>query len=107
MTASSRALRVALTLALAAVATTVLPGQQPAPAPASGQQNQPTPVFRSGVEAVQLDVVVTDLNDKPVSGLTVDDFEVFENDVPQVITTFAPVNTPLERRERLPFDAEP
>ena len=104
MTKSSRVLRVALTLALAAVATTVLPGQQPASAPA--QQNQPTPVFRSGVEAVQLDVVVTDQNDKPVSGLTVDDFEVFENDVAQAITTFAPVNTPLERSERLPFDAE-
>src|SRR5688572_4752256 len=98
-------LRVALTLALGAVATTVLPGQQPASAPP--QQNQPPPVFRSGVEAVQLDVVVTDQNDKPVSGLTVDDFEVFENRVPQVITTFAPVNMPLERRERLPFDAEP
>jgi VWFA-related protein len=101
----SPVLRIALTLALGAVATTVLPGQQPASAPP--QQNQPTPVFRSGVEAVQLDVVVTDENDKPVSGLTADDFEVFENRVPQVLTTFAPVNMPLERRERLPFDAEP
>ena len=98
-------LRVALTLALGAVATTGLPGQQPASVPP--QQDPSTPVFRGGVEVVELDVIVTDENDKPVSGLTVDDFEVFENDVPQVITTFAPVNMPLERRERLPFDAEP
>lgn len=97
--------RVALTLALGAIATTVLPGQEPPSV--RPQQSQPTPVFRSSVEAVQVDVVVTDQNDKPVSGLTVDDFEVSENSVPQVITTFAPVNIPLERREPLPFDAEP
>jgi VWFA-related protein len=53
-----------------------------------------------------MDVVVTDTDGKPVSGLTVDDFEVFENRVPQIITTFVPVNMPLERREPLPFDAE-
>jgi VWFA-related protein len=83
----------------------VLPGQQPASAPSG--QNPPQPVFRTGVEVVQMNVIVTDQDDKPVSGLTVDDFEVFENGVQQVITTFAPVNIPLERREPLPFDAEP
>jgi VWFA-related protein len=96
------ALRVALSLALATLATAVLPGQQSG---SSQRQSQP-PVFRSSIEAVELDVVVTDKDGKPVSDLTVDDFEVFENKVQQVITTFAPVNMPLERHEPLPFDAE-
>ena len=78
-------------------ATTILVGQQP---------SQP-PVFRSGVEAVQVDVYVTDKNDKPVTGLTAADFEVFENGRPQVITTFAPVNIPVERSEQLPAGVEP
>jgi VWFA-related protein len=99
-------LRSALALALAALATAVLPGQQPAPQPSSQTGQQP-PVFRTGIDAVRMNVVVTDQNDQPVSGLTVDDFEVFENKEPQVITTFAPVNMPIERREPLPFDAEP
>jgi VWFA-related protein len=42
-----------------------------------------------------------------VSGLTVDDFEVFENGKPQVITTFTPVNIPTERPEPLLLGAEP
>jgi VWFA-related protein len=98
-------LRTALSLALATLATTALPGQQPAPQPSSQTAQQP-PVFRTGIDAVQMNVVVTDQNDQPVSGLSVHDFEVFENTVPQVITTFAPVNMPIERREPLPFDAE-
>ena len=71
-----------------------------------GQQAEP-PIFRSSVEAVQVDVYVTDKNDRSVSGLTADDFEVLENERPQPITTFAPVNIPVERSERLPLGAEP
>jgi VWFA-related protein len=70
------------------------------------QQTAP-PVFRSGVEAVQMDVVVTDKDGKPVTGLTKEDFEIFEQGIPQEITVFAPVNTPIEREARRPFDAEP
>jgi VWFA-related protein len=73
--------------------------------PGSGQDAPP--VFRSGVEAVQVDVYVTDENDRAVTGLTADDFEVFENDRPQVITTFGHVTLPVERREPLPLGAEP
>jgi VWFA-related protein len=86
-------LRILGIVALAASAAVAPHAQQP-------------PVFRSGVEAVQLDVYVTDEQDRPVTGLTKEDFEVFENDAQQAITTFAEVNSPLERRERLPFDAE-
>jgi VWFA-related protein len=63
-------------------------------------------VFRSGVEAVQIDVFVTDEHDQPVTGLTVDEFEVFENSQPQEITTFVPVSLPLERTESFPMGAE-
>src|SRR5262245_29594413 len=58
-------------------------------------QQQTPPVFRSGVEAVQMDVVVIDKDGKPVTGLTKEDFEIFEQGVPQEITVFAPVNTPI------------
>lgn len=70
---------------------------------AGGQQ----PTFRAGVDAIQMDVYVTDENDRPVSGLTQQDFEVFQNGKPQAITTFAPVELADTRVERLPFDAEP
>ena len=94
---------VRVTIGLCALSAAALLAQQPKAPPDKPQ----TPVFRSGVEAVQMDVFVTDENDRPVTGLTVDDFEVFENGQPQAITTFAPVSMPLERSEPLPFDAEP
>ncbi|HEX5107160.1 MAG TPA: VWA domain-containing protein [Vicinamibacterales bacterium] len=78
--------------------------QQPGSRP--GRPTRPDTVFRSGVEAVEVDVYVSDENDEPVTGLTRDDFEVFENGIPQTITTFAPVSLPVERSEPLPFDAE-
>jgi hypothetical protein len=43
------------------------------------------PTFRSAVEYVQLDVVVTDKDDRPVSGLTQNDFEIIEAGRPQTI----------------------
>ena len=97
--------RVRLTGAIwAALAAAALGAQGRTPPPDQGP-SQP-PVFRSGVEAVQVDVFVTDEHDNPVADLTRDDFEVFENDQPQVITTFAPVSIPVERTGPLPFGAE-
>jgi VWFA-related protein len=98
--------RVRLTGAIwAALAAAALGAHGGTPPPDQGS-SQP-PVFRSGVEAVQVDVFVTDEHDHPVADLTRDDFEVFENDQPQVITTFAPVSIPVERTGPLPFGAEP
>ena len=60
------------------------------PRVAPAQEEQPrVPTFRAGVNAVLVDVVVTDRDGQPVSGLERDDFQVFEDEVPQSITTFA------------------
>jgi len=62
-------------------------------------QTQPaapqSPTFRSGVEFVEVDAVVTDTNGH-VTGLTKDDFQVFEDGVQQSVTTFSAVNVPIE-----------
>jgi VWFA-related protein len=56
----------------------------------TAQQQQP--VFRAGVELVQIDAVVTDRRDLPVSGLTEADFSIFENGRQQTIAFFRPVS---------------
>jgi len=67
------------------------------------QERQPTPldapVFRSTVDAVELDAFVVDADGHPVTDLTVEDFEVLEDGRPQPITTFALVDIPIERGE--------
>ena len=47
------------------------------------------PVYRTGVELVHFGVTVVDRKGTPVSGLTVDDFEVVERGTPQPIWYFA------------------
>jgi VWFA-related protein len=60
------------------------------------ESTAPTPTFRSGVDAVALDVVVTDAKGVPVTDLTKDDFELRENGKAQPITTFASVQIPID-----------
>jgi VWFA-related protein len=83
-------IRIAI-LFVAAVSTISAAPQQPPPA-------QPT--FRSGVELVELDAIVTDAKGNVVADLTADDFEVSEGGRPQTIATFTLVNIPVERAER-------
>ena len=98
-----RLLRGCLAAATIALATGVLLAQQPDAPPSPGSKSpgsqQPTPVFRSAIEAVQMDVFVTDTQGNPVSGLTLDDFELVENGEPRPITTFEAVDIPIERTE--------
>jgi VWFA-related protein len=54
----------------------------------AGQQ----PTFRSGVELVQVDVVVVDKDGKHVRGLKAADFAVLDRDKPQTIATFEEVS---------------
>ena len=72
------------------------------------QAPEQAPVFRTTIEAVQLDVYVTDAAGNPATGLTIDDFEVVEDGTPQPITTFEAVNIPLEPAEPVEWTlAEP
>jgi VWFA-related protein len=66
---------------------------------ARGSQTQPAATFRSAIEAVQVDVFVTDADGNPVAGLTADDFELIENGKPLPVTTFRAVDIPIERAE--------
>lgn len=59
-----------------------LPGQD------SHASNDTTPVFRSKVPLVVVDVVVTDVRDRPVSGLVKTDFEILEDGHPQTVSFF-------------------
>ena len=86
------ALLVALTLGPAAEQ----PPQSPAPTQ-TGTPVQPQPTFRLGVNFVEVDTVVTDGSGRFVRGLTVEDFEVLENDVPQAVSVFSLVDIPVER----------
>jgi VWFA-related protein len=54
-----------------------------------GQQDRP--IFKTGVELVQLDVVVLDGKRQPVKGLTAADFTVLDNGAPAAIRAFTPV----------------
>jgi VWFA-related protein len=83
--------RVALVFATLGVSTIVL-GQQAAAPSQSG------PLFRTGIEYVSVDVVVTDKNDRPVEGLTKDDFIISENGKAQAIKDFQFVSIPRVAR---------
>ena len=85
-----------VTATLVALVLAVLAGgaqQQPQPTPLDA------PVFRSTVDAVELDAFVVDAAGNPVTDLTVDDFEILEDGRPQPITTFAVIDIPIERVE--------
>src|SRR5215831_465805 len=56
------------------------------------------PTFRVRVDAIEIDAFVTDVQGNPVKGLTVDDFQIFEDGAPQVITSFSQVDVPFEQR---------
>jgi VWFA-related protein len=59
---------------------------------------QQAPVFKTGVDYVTVDVVVTDGNDVPVTDLKKDDFEIIDRGKPQVIADFQYVSVPVETR---------
>jgi VWFA-related protein len=62
------------------------------------------------VRVTSVDVVVTDRDGKPVSGLTKDDFELYENGKPQTITNFYAIErstAPAAEGARLQTEAIP
>ena len=58
---------------------------------------QPTPTFRSGVEYVEVDAVVTDAQGQFVRGLTKDDFQVSEDGKRQTVAELTLVDIPIEK----------
>jgi len=86
--------RVAVAVAVcAALFSSAVHSQAPSTRAPSAQD---APTFRSSVEAVSFEVFVTDAAGTPVTGLTVDDFELLEKGTPQPITTFSEIVIPIE-----------
>jgi VWFA-related protein len=79
-----------VTLLLSVVAVTML-GTSPL-------AQQQAPVFRTGVDLVQLDVVVTDKDGRPVTDLRQEDFTITEQGRAQSIAAFDAVSIPSVRR---------
>jgi VWFA-related protein len=61
---------------------------------AIGAQSQQPPIFRGGINIVQTDVTVLGPDGRPFHGLTIDDFELFEDGERLPILGFAEVNLP-------------
>lgn len=69
------------------------PAGQPAPAPdpqapADPNAPPPQPTFRTDINFVRVDAIVTDKQGRPVADLKPEDFEVLEDGQPQSIETF-------------------
>lgn len=78
---------VTLIVALCLAGSGAVTNGQQAPAPAATQEEQPLPRFRAGANLVRLDAYVTK-DGQPVTDLTPEDFEVFEDDTIQKVENF-------------------
>jgi Ca-activated chloride channel family protein len=54
-----------------------------------------TPRFRTAVQTVQVTVTVTDANGRLITGLTKEDFQIFEDGAPQEVTQFTAERVPV------------
>ncbi len=93
-----RRARVVLAAAAAAASIGIVAAQpqQPPPQPPQQAPAQPPPtVFRSGVDVVSLNVIVSDGASHYVTDLTKDDFSVYEDGVKQELTFFNRTNLPI------------
>src|SRR5438045_2047460 len=80
----------AWTLALAVTLCTAGSHAQQAQTPNDGQKDQPPaqPVFRTGINYVRVDVIVSDKSGANVVDLKQSDFEVLEDGKPQAVENF-------------------
>ena len=80
------------------------PPDAPAPAPDQPQDDQTQqPVFRSEINFVRVDAIVTDDDDNPVLDLTAEDFEILEDDTLQQIESFELIEITGEPDPKLPL----
>jgi VWFA-related protein len=89
-----------LIVSLLVLATVAIGGWFQAPAPSPTQI--PAPTIRVSTHLVVVDVVVTDKQGKPVTGLRPEDFAVEENGKTQKISTFATPGENLAAGQPLP-----
>jgi VWFA-related protein len=90
------------------MASVRLPAQQPPTNQSPAQPAEAQPTFRTGINFVRVDVIVTNKQGTPIADLKQSDFEVLEDNKPQSIETFrlvkidgtAPVETQREIRTR-------
>jgi VWFA-related protein len=68
------------------------PPANQAPPPAAPEQGDQTPIFRTDINFVRVDVIVTDRQGNPVNDLRAEDFEVTEDGTPQAVQTFKLIN---------------
>ena len=69
---------------------------------AAQEQTPPAqPVFRAGTDLVRVDVTATANGDEPVADLQASDFEIFEDDVPQVVETIKFIRVDGTRQSNL------
>ena len=92
LTQRSGAAALALAAAWVLLSGAGVPAQEQQGSPpdrAGGADTAPqTPVFRTGINFVRVDAIVTDEDGNPVLDLTADDFRVFEDDVEQTVESF-------------------
>jgi VWFA-related protein len=80
--------------------------QPPGASQVSTAEMQEPPVFRSGVQLIEIDVRVTDRRGQVIQDLSQDDFEILEDGMPQEIRSFAFVDLPVMRADPLPRDVQ-
>ena len=95
--------RAPLVLALILALSSLILGQRPSSAP---QQEVPpaddTDVLRVTTNLIQIDAVVTDKQDRVVTNLKPEDFEILVNGKPQLITNFSLVTLAPQPAEQPP-----
>jgi VWFA-related protein len=73
----------------------------------TAQQTPPSVTFQVEVNYVDVDAIVTDEKGNFVTGLTRDDFEVFEDGKPQKVEMFSYVELPVEPSDRFAILGRP
>lgn len=86
----------------AAILAAALVAQSQSPAPSQPQPRRP--VFKTGVNYVEVDANVSDSNGQFVGGLTKDDFTVLEDGKPQPVSVFSVADLPVEARPTIQED---
>ena len=89
--------RRAVFLSLSALLLTCLPGKT------GDNRSQQKPIFKVGVDTVFLKVSVTDPLNRNVTGLSKEDFRVYEDKVEQEISTFMQEPSPGKEMGRNPL----